>query len=105
MPEVKNIFLTFFAPFFRHEIKPLEPVEPEEYPATWPYLFIASACPQLSPGSSGIRRRPPVGVRTNGTIDLAVFAAPATSPASLIPEAERDSPRPRLPKFVGRKLP
>src|SRR5437016_14168024 len=62
-----------------------------------------NACPQLSPGSSGIRRRPPAGVRTNGTIDLAVFAAPATSPASLIPEAELYSPPSRLPKFLGRK--
>jgi hypothetical protein len=37
-------------------------------------------------------------------IDLAVFAAPATSPASLILKAELYSPPPRLPKFVDRKL-
>src|SRR6266480_7460731 len=92
-------------PALRVHMTALLPVGPEEYPTTWPYLLMPNACPQLSPGSSGIRRRPSAGVQINGTIDLAVFAAPATSPASLIPEAELYSSPPRLPKFVGRKLP
>src|SRR5207249_298323 len=81
------------------------PFGPEEYPATWPYLLMPNAWPQLSPGSSGIRRRPSAGVQINGTIDLAVFAAPATSPASLILTPELYSPPPRLPTFVGCTLP
>src|SRR5512133_1198120 len=88
-------------PALRIHMKALLPFGPEEYPTTWPYLLMPNACPQLSPGSSGIRPRTPLGVQTDGTIDSAVFASPATSPASLIPDAELYSPPKSLANFFS----